>query len=167
MKIRFVFIALLFFSGLVVKASGNISNAEAMFIYNFLRHVEWPAGSTGSKFVIGVYGNTQTFEQLVQFTNNRKVGTKPIEVQQISSIAGVSNCQLVFVPRKEISKIAEIKNAIGSKACLIVGEKEGSNAAGSTIEFVIQDNRLKFRIDENSAKQQKLTISKALLDMSI
>jgi hypothetical protein len=157
----------MFLSGITVKASGNLSNAEAMFIYNFLRHVEWPAGSTGSKFVIGVYGNSETYKQLVQFTNNRKVGTRTIEVRKIASVNEAGNCQLVFVPHTEVSKIAEMKSAIGNKACLIVGEKEGSNALGSTIEFVIKDNRLKFRVSESNAKQQNLMVSKALLDMSI
>ena len=146
MKIRIFFIALMFFSGMVVKASGELSNAEAMFIYNFLRHVEWPAGGTSSKSIIGVYGNSQTFDQLVQYTNHRKVGTKTIEVRKISSVAEVAKCQLVFVPQTQISKIGEMKRTLGNKACLIVGEKEGSNAVGSSIEFVIKDNRLKWSI---------------------
>jgi hypothetical protein len=60
-----------------------------------------------------------------------------------------------------------MKRAVGNKACLIVGEKEGSNAVGSTIEFVIKDNRLKFRVDENNAKEHNLMVSRALIDMSI
>ena len=167
MKIRTFFVVLILLSGTFVKASGDLSNAEAVFIYNFLRHVEWPAGSSGSNFVIGVYGNSQTYNQLVQFTSNRKVGTKSIEIRKISSIAEVSDCQVVFVPVNQISKITEMKRLIGSKACLIVGEKEGSNKQGSIIEFVIQDNRLKFRVDENNAKQHNLMVSKTLLDMSI
>jgi Fe-S cluster assembly iron-binding protein IscA len=49
----------------------------------------------------------------------------------------------------------------------VVSEKEGMNAVGSTIEFVIQDNKLKFRINEPRAKQQNLVLSKALIDMSV
>lgn len=167
MKIKIFFIGLMILSGMAVKASGDLSNAEAMYIYNFLRHVEWPTGSTGSNFVIGVYGNSETFNQLVQFTSNRKVGTKAIEVRKITSVAEAGNCQLVFVPHNQVSKITEMKRAVGNKACLIVGEKEGSNAVGSTIEFVIKDNRLKFRVDENNAKEHNLMVSRALIDMSI
>lgn len=167
MKIRTLFIALMLLSGILAKASGDLSNAEAMFIYNFLRHVEWPAGNSSDKFIIGVYGNTQTFDQLVQFTQNRKVGTKIIEVQKITSPGEAPKCQLLFVPHTEINKIGEIKRVLGTKPCLIVGEKEGSNAAGSAIEFVIQNNRLKFRVNENNANNHNLMVSKTLLDMSI
>jgi hypothetical protein len=167
MKTKSLLIALLIFASMAVKATGNLSSAEAMFIYNFLRHVEWPQGSTGEKFVIGVYGRNQTYDQLLTYTTNRKVGTRSIEVKIISSVQEAARCQLVFIPESQTSKIREIKNTLGNAPCLIVGEREGSNAAGSTIEFVILDNKLKFRIDENQAKTQNLLISKALLDMAI
>lgn len=169
MKMKFIFFSLIittfFSSGL--KATGNLSNVEAMFIYNFLRHVNWPEGNTNESFIIGVYGVSDTYDQLVQFTANRKVGTKPIEIRRISSAVEVVSCQLIFVPAANISSITAIKNQLGNKACLIVGEKEGSNAYGSTIEFVLKDNTLKFRVDEERAKQQNLLVSRALMDMSI
>ena len=149
------------------KASGNLANVEAMFIYNFLRHVNWPESNSSDKFIIGVYGTSEIYDQLVQYTANRKVGTKSIEIQKISSPADAVFCQLIFVPTSHITSIASIKNQLGTKACLIVGEKEGSNSCGSTIEFVLQDNTLKFRINEERAKQQNLLLSKSLIDMSI
>lgn len=168
-KIKFFIIGLIFTTCLItgVKATGNLSNVEAMFIYNFLRHVNWPEGNGGDKFVIGVYGNSDTYEQLVQFTVNRKVGTKSIEVRKISSVTEATSCQLIFVPTESTSVIAKIKSQIGTGACLIVGEREGSNSQGSTIEFVLKDNTLKFRIDEDRAREQNLLVSRALIDMSI
>ena len=129
-----------------------------MFIYNFLRHVNWPNESGGEYFTIGVYGSSDTYDQLVQFTANRKVGPKLIKIRKISSAAEAATCQLIFVPASHISSIASIRNQIGNKSCLIVGEKEGSNAQGSTIEFVLKDNKLKFRIDQERAKQQNLLV---------
>jgi hypothetical protein len=150
-----------------IKASGNISNAQALFIYNFLRHINWPDGSDQETFVIGVYGDSPVYQQLQQFTVNRKIGTKTIVLRRISSASDASFCQMVFVPEQNSSKISGLKKQIGNKSCLIVGEQEGSNAIGSTIEFLIQDNKLKFRIDEERAKQQNLTFSRALIDMAV
>ena len=168
-KIKIFFIILILITGLStsVNATGNLSNVEAMFIYNFLRHVNWPEGNGSEKFVIGVYGNSDTYNQLVQFTTNRKVGTKSIEVRKISSITEAVSCQLIFVPAESMSEIPKIKNQIGTRACLIVGEMEGSNSQGSTIEFILKDNTLKFRIDQERAQEQNLLVSRALMDMSI
>ncbi len=169
MKIKIFFISLFIAAcfSMGVKASDNLSNVEAMFIYNFLRHVNWPEGSGNENFVIGVYGNSDTYNQLVQFTANRKVGTKSIEIRRISSVAEAVSCQLIFVPAANISSITTIKSQVGNRACLIVGEQEGSNAHGSTIEFILKDNTLKFRINQERAKQQNLLVSRSLIDMSI
>jgi len=167
MRFKTLLIALLFVMSLGVKASENIFSAEAMFIYNFLRHIKWPESNTAQVFVIGVYGDSQTYDQLVTFTKGRMVGTKSIVVKRINSVNEAMNCQLIFVPYNNSNKITELKNTLGNNPCLVVSEKEGMNAVGSTIEFVIQDNKLKFRINEPRAKQQNLVLSKALIDMSV
>jgi len=167
MKLKSLLVALLIVMGLGVKASGSLSNAEAMFIYNFLRHIKWPETGTSNTFIIGVYGDSQTFDQLVTYTNGRKVGTKSIVVKRITSSNEALVCQLVFVPQNNSNKITELKRTLGNKPCLIVSEKEGMNVNGSTIEFVIKDDKLKFRIDEEKASQQNLLLSKALIDMAV
>jgi hypothetical protein len=152
---------------ILAEASVNLSNMEAMFVYNFLRHVNWPAAQIGDEFVIGVYGNAQIFDQLVKYTENRKVGTKAIQIRKISSESDAKSCQVVFVPASASSKIMSLRAAIGNRPTLVVGEKEGSNQSGSTIEFLIQDNKLKFRINEDRAKEQNLIFSRALMDMAV
>jgi hypothetical protein len=167
MKIRSILVLLLIAVSLGAKASGNLSNLEAMYIYNFLRHVDWPETGNGDNFVIGVLGDNETYEQLVQYTANRKVGTRSILIKKIGTADEALNCQLVFVPTTNSSKVGELKNKLGNKPCLVVSEKEGTNAMGSTIEFVFVDNKLKFRINQDRAKQQNLMVSKALIDMSV
>jgi hypothetical protein len=167
MKLKSMLVALLLVIGLGVKASGNLSNAEAMYIYNFLRHIKWPESVTSDNFIIGVYGDSQTFDQLVAYTKGRMVGTKSILVKRIVSINEAKECQLIFVPHDKSKKISELKTALGNNPCLLVSEKEGMNPSGSTIEFVIQDDKLKFRINEIRAKQQNLIFSKALIDMAV
>lgn len=167
MKLKSLLIAALLIMSIGTKVSGNIAKTQAMFIYNFLRHIKWPEGNTQNTFTIGVYGNSQTYEQLQIFTKDRKIGTKLIVIKKVKTAEEASNCQLIFVPNTNSKKISELKNYMGNKACLIVSEKQGMNANGSTIEFVIQDNKLKFKINEERAKQQNLVFSKALIDMAV
>jgi len=167
MGIRNAMIAALMLVNVGVRASGSLSNLEAMYIYNFLRHVNWPADIGGENFMIGVMGDNEAYEELVQYTANRKVGTKSIIIKKITSSDEAAGCQLVFVPASNSAKVSDLKNKLGNKPCLIVCEKEGSIASGSTIEFVFEGNKLKFRINQERAKQQNLVVSKALIDMSV
>jgi hypothetical protein len=166
MRTRTLIIALILTCSFAVKAADNISGAQAMYIYNFLRHINWPENTIGDKFVIGVYGNSETFDQLVKFTKDRKIGTKVIEVIRVASTDEAIKCQLIFVPESKSSRISEIKNSMGNKSCLIVSEKSGTLDSGSAIEFMIVNDKLKFKINEANVNQQKLVVSKALMDMS-
>jgi hypothetical protein len=166
-KVRCVIFSILITMAYGLKAEENISSAQAVFIYNFLRHVNWPETGTSNKFVIGVLGNSDTYDQLVEFMKDRKIGTKNIVVLKLKTIVECVQCQLIFVPSSKRSKISEIRNYIGMNPCLIVSESSGTTSNGSAIEFVIENNRLKFHIDEANAKQQHLTISRALLDMAV
>ena len=168
MKIRIVLLGLLIAAGMSmnVKASGDVSRAEAMFIYNFLRHINWPETSSNT-FVIGIYGNSEVYDQLQIIAKNRKVGTRPISIRKIASPQDAGTCQLLFVPGYQIKNLNSLSSQLGNASCLVVGEKEGSNSKGSTIEFLVQDNKLKFRINEERAHQQNLAFSRALLDMAI
>lgn len=167
MKLKSLLFAFLMTISVGVKASGSLSSMQAAYIVNFLRLIKWPDGNSSNTFVIGVYGDSQTYNQLVDFTKTRKVGTKPIEIRKINSSKEAANCQLVFVPISNSSKINELTSSLGNRPCLIISEEEGMINNGSTIEFVIQGDKLKFRINQDRAKQQQLSLSKSLVDMSV
>jgi hypothetical protein len=167
MKKSILFFTTLLILGLGVRAADNLSGLQAMYIYNFLRHINWPVNSIGDDFVIGVYSSGDMYTQLSTYTKDRKIGNKNIVVMKIENVADAAKCQLLFVPSSKSSKIAEIKNTIGSKSCLIVSEKSGTFNSGSGIEFVFDQDKLKFKISETNLKEQKLEVSKALLDMAV
>jgi hypothetical protein len=68
-----------------VNAQTDVSNAQAVFIYNFLSHVKWPDADVNGKYVIGVLGKSSTYDYLKTYTKNRTVGSKSIEVIQFNS----------------------------------------------------------------------------------
>jgi hypothetical protein len=167
MRTRTLIIALLMAFSVGAKAEQNISGAQAMFIYNFLRHINWPENTVSNKFVIGVYGNCETYNELLKYSKERKIGSKVLEVVKITTAEEATQCQLLFVPALKSNKIAEIKKIIGNKSCLIVSEKSGTFDSGSAIEFMIEGDRLKFKVNEVNIKQQNLEVSKALIDMAV
>lgn len=148
-------------------AETDINNAQAIFIYNFLSNVSWPEGAVGSKYVLGVLGKTSTYDYLIKYTDKRKIGNRSIEVSQFNSLEEIKNCQLLFVSYGKTNEISTAKEKLNGKSCLIVGEKPGSTKAGAVIDFNVVDGRLRYKVDENNAKQQNLLISASLLQMSL
>lgn len=153
--------------GSKVNAQIDLNNAEALYIYNFLRHIKWEDSSVGETYVIGVLGKTDTYQSLINYTKGRKVGVKPIKVVQYSSVEEIGRCQVLLISQKESSKIDQISEKFKSSDCLIIGSKSGLSNNGAVIDFALVGGKLKFRLNEENAKKQNLVVSRALIDMAI
>lgn len=166
---KFVLIVLLAFLPMnkAFHAETEISNARALFIYNFLSHIQWPEESLGTNFILGVIGNTTTYDYLLKYTEQRKIGKRGIEVKKYHSANEVNNCQVLLVAQNKNNEMPSIKQKLNGKSCLIVGEKAGSTKDGAVIDFNIINGRLRYRIDENNAKNHNLFIGSSLLQMSL
>jgi hypothetical protein len=169
MKIKYlVLVAFLIFPyGKVIHGETDVNNAQAMFIYSFLSHVQFPAGSVGSKYTVGILGKTTTTDYLRKYTNQRLISNKPIEIVEYNSSSEVNNCQLLFLAYNKSSEISAVDQKTKGKGCLIVAEKSGLSNAGAVIDFNIVDGKLRYKINEENAKKQNLLISSQLIQLSI
>ena len=62
----FVMLSLLCVNSFSQNEVSTIEKAEALFIYNFSRHIGWPESSfTSDEFIIGVVSNKTVFNELV------------------------------------------------------------------------------------------------------
>lgn len=169
MKIKIV----LLFTLLIVPLNKNsfaetdIKNAEAIFIYNFLSHIQWPEGAIGSNYLIGVLGKTATYDYLIKYTTNRKIGARTIQVKQLKEVSEVTNCQILLVANQKSNEMGSISAKLVGKSCLTIGEKAGLTESGAVIDFNVVDGKLRYKIDEQNAKKQKLLISSTLMRMSL
>ncbi len=167
MKTRLLVLTFVLTVSVAGYSNPDIENAQAMYIYNFLRLIKWTENSVQDEFVIGIYGNSNISEYLLKYTNNRAVGQKKIKVIHVNSMEASRGCQLLFVTRTKSSEINEIVTHPNLRNTLIITESSGLTDKGAAIEFAVVDNKLKFKINEMNAKKHHLIISKALLDMSI
>jgi len=153
-----------FFTGLSQVTS--ISQAQSMFIYDFSRLIQWPAGSSTGEFVIGVFGDNELYSSLLSFVANKKVGAQSIAVKKFEDPQSISRCQILFVGDTKISKFQEVISRIQGFNSLVITEKRGMINSGSAIDFVLVEDKLKFVMNPENAAKYNLTVSKSLEDMS-
>lgn len=144
----------------------QVSDAQALFIYNFSRLVEWPEEVKSGDFIIGIYGKSDTEESLKSFVSNKKVGSQNVVVKTFNDVNEISQCHILFVSSGKSSSMLNINNAVG-KGTLIVGEKQTLVNDGAAISFLIVDNKLKFRLKEENALKYDLKVSKSLKNMAL
>lgn len=144
----------------------GIPRAQAMFIYNFSRLIEWPPNYRTGQFVIGVIGSSSTFNELKTYTVNKTVGSQQIVVKKYSDVSEIGKCQILFVPFGKTKLLPQITDKIASNSTLIVSEKNGAINNGSTINFVIVGDKLKFEIKPDNATSRGIKLSSKLNEMA-
>lgn len=161
-----IIIALFLSTNLISFSQTDISRAEALFIYNFSRLIEWPANYKSGPFVIGVIGNSPISKQLEGFTSGKQVGSQPIQVKTFNSPADISTCHILFVPFSETKRMSSILPQINGKSTLVITEKSGSIEEGAGINFVVVGDKLKFELSPSNVSSRKIKLSSKLSEMA-
>lgn len=144
----------------------DISRAEALFIYNFSRLIEWPASYKTGPFVIGVLGDSPISAELKSFTSGKQVGAQAITIKNYNSIAEISSCHILFIPFSETKYLPNIITQVSNKSTLIITEKSAAIQGGSAINFVVIGDKLKFELSPQNAQRYNIKLSSKLNEMA-
>jgi hypothetical protein len=143
---------------------------KAAYLYQFGRYVEWPAktfADAKSPFVIGVLEHDPLIADLEQIAEIKKIQERPIRIQRFPSIADVRTCQILYLPASITpEKQTEAVRKMPKRGVLLVGDSEGFLARGGTMQFVVEDNRIRVVVSRKAAKLAGLTISAKLLQVA-
>jgi hypothetical protein len=142
---------------------------KAAFLYNFTKFIEWPTRSppdTTAPFVIGVLGDSPCAEPLERLVRNRKVNGRAITVRRVESIQDASATHILFVGNEQEARFGKLEPAIEALPILTVGESSSFASMGGAINFVLQDDKVRFEINTSSADHAGVRISAQLLKLA-
>jgi hypothetical protein len=164
---------ILFFAMAVIcnmsRSQTGIPRAQAMFIFNFCRLIEWPVTYRSGPFKIAVLGTTAVADELDAYTKGKKVGTQEIQIIRYKTAEEISSCHILFVPFTRSKQLTEISSALkgAGKSILIISEKSGALDEGSAINFIIQEDKLKFELKGENAVKHGIKVSSKLQEMAM
>lgn len=140
---------------------------HSVFIYNFTKYIQWPASQQSGDFVIAVVGNSPITSELEKMAANKTVGTQKIVIKHLKSISEATHCHILFVPSDHPSNFETIQQKLKGKHTLVITEKTGMAQKGSGINFVWQDNKWKFELNEQATQNAGLKVSKELSKLAV
>jgi hypothetical protein len=141
-------------------------HVKAAFLYNFAQFVEWPPGAfetPESPLVIGILGLDPFGEILDAMVQGEKVNGHPLVVERFRTIGDVKRCHILFISGSEGPRTEQIAAALQGRSVLSVCDWEGLARRGAMVRFVMERNRVRLRINLESAKAAGLNISSKLL----
>jgi YfiR/HmsC-like len=142
-------------------------DVEAVYLYQFGKFVQWPAAtSTADPFYICVMGRDPFAQRLDNTIAGEAIGNAPLKADRIDTIDDAKRCRILFISSSEDARLEEILNRIGKAPVLTVSDAPDFVARGGMIQFVIEDDRVRFEINVGTAKQAGLTMSSQLLKVA-
>jgi len=139
---------------------------KANYLVRFAAFVDWPAAAfdrPDSPMVVCVVGRDPFGAALDQAAAGQVAHGRPMVVRRSATGAGVDDCRIVYLGAGTPEAVAD--RLEGARSVLVV--TDGGEGRGGVIQFVLVDNRVRFRIDQAAASRAGLNIGSRLLNLAV
>lgn len=156
---------LLFFLLLLGSIQAQVPENEykAAFIERFTRFVEWPTDFDDDTFNIIVIGETPIKTSLDELFENTNIKNLEVEIKYTDEIQDIKDANLVYISASEKRRLNEILSVTNNSPILTISGTEGFGTKGVHINMYIEDNYIRYEINEESIKNSNLNVSSLLL----
>ncbi len=163
---QFLFITFVF-AIISFNVKGQDEKLQTTYIYNIVKNVDWPESYYTGDFVIGILGSGPITDELKKMASTKKVFSQKISIVEFNSPEEITKCHVLFITKLKANSIKDVVAKIGANATLIIGETPGLASYGASINFIKQDGKLVFQINESTANKQGLKISSNLKELAL
>jgi hypothetical protein len=142
---------------------------KAAFLFNFAKFVEWPPASfpdASAPLQICVLGRDPLGEELRNIASDKTVNGRKIEVHQVSDVLRARSCHILYIAPSGTVPVKQIVEGLHGASVLTVGDCKGFAEQGGMINFVLENDRVKFEVSSKAAEQVGLKISSKLLSVA-
>lgn len=159
--------------GIALAPLGRLQSQElgegqlrARFVLNFLRFTEWPPkafAATTAPVQMCILGLGDPFQGALNGLSGATAAGRPIVVRSSIAPEDAGACHLLYVPDSELRRVVGAREAIGTRAVLIVGESEAVLDRGGMIALRSIGRRLEFVVNLAAARRAELNFSPQML----
>jgi hypothetical protein len=138
---------------------------KAAFTYNFLKFTSWPAGrfaDAEAPVIIGVLGRSPMLATIETLVANRQINGRAILVRRVGNAEEARAAHLLFCPAAEDRRSGELLAVLAGEGVLTVGESDEFARRGGMINFVLEQDKVRFEINVSRVEQGGLKLSAQL-----
>lgn len=148
-----------------VDQGASAPELRAAFMYNFAKFTEWPAAAVGPDrpIVFCVNDDPQMMEALEQIIKGRAVGGHALTVRSVGLGSDVRTCHLLYASGLDTKRAIELLGTVAHAPVLTVGDFERFAQMGGVASFFVEDGKMRFAINVDSAQRAGLRVSSKLL----
>lgn len=155
-------------SGLAAGDPAPLTEAQlrARFLVNFARFTEWPDktfASADAPLRVCVLGPIDVLEGALVALEGATAGPHRIEFRTGVATEQSADCHLLYAPDSELRHLQDVRDVIGRRAILVVGESEAALDRGGMIALRTVDRHLSFVVKLGTARDTNLNFSPQML----
>lgn len=143
---------------------------KAVYIYNFGKFVQWPAGTApeGAEngFPICVLGADPFGSTLDEIVKGESIEGQPLVTRRIDRVESTDGCRILFISAMPKERLIMTLQTLQSKPVLTVSDMPDFCNRGGMIQFVMQADKIRFEVNLPSAEKAGLTLSSQLLKVA-
>jgi len=136
---------------------------------NFARFTAWPTNafsSEDSPFVVGILGHNPFGSLMEQTVRGEKINHHKIVLETYKNVGDITHCNMLFITQSEAGLLPEIVRTLKARPILTVADLPDAAANGVCVQFVTENNKIRFRVNINSVKEAHLSMSSELLRLA-
>lgn len=142
---------------------------KANYLVKFAAFVQWPPSafaSPSAPVTVCVLGADPFGEILDRAAAAHSVQGRPVATRRLSRIDARSGCHIAYLAGSPQQSAAQALQALGDAPVLTVTDAARGRRRG-VIHFAVVNQRVRFHIDDRTARSRRLSVSSRLLSLAL
>ena len=163
-----ILLVLMWSSPIAVAQSASEEEVKTAYIYNFVKFIDWPPEAFNAPNAVITFcalGRSPAADKIASL-QGRAVVNHQISVRHLQSPEELSGCHVIFLAASAGKHQQRLLQLAHGLPALLIGEAPGFARAGGTINFFMENGKVAFEINPESAEGSRLKISSKVLALA-
>jgi hypothetical protein len=148
----------------VAQTRPSEDQVKAAYLFNFGKFVRHATTNQQSgTFDVCVLGQDPIFQILEKTTINERLDDRAVQIRNLENAANAHACAVVFMGQSEAGRIDKDLAALSGSDALTVSDVPQFLVRGGMLEFLLQDNRVRFAVNLDAVNRTNLQLGSELL----
>lgn len=141
---------------------------KAAFLYRFTGYVDWPREALAAPtFTIAVLAADPVAQELTRLLPGRAIKNLPTQIRIVRKAQEAADAQLLYVGSDYTGDLEEVTESLATRPVLVVTDRPDGLNAGSAINFLLVDQRVRFEIAMPAVVRCGLWVQPPLLAVAV